>query len=101
LDSRNQARWLRAFGAARHREVRLFTRNGHDWTERFPLIFDALSALKVTTCLLDATLDVAIHENRTSTHGYEATTARRYAGIREELVQGAVTEDASRLRRGF
>jgi hypothetical protein len=39
--------------------VRLFTRNGHDWTERFPLIFDALSALKVTTCLLDATLDVA------------------------------------------
>jgi len=30
--------------------VRLFIRNGHDWTERFPLIFEALNALKVTTC---------------------------------------------------
>jgi bifunctional non-homologous end joining protein LigD len=33
--------------------VRLFTRNGHDWTERFPLIFEALAALKVATCLID------------------------------------------------
>src|SRR5262249_57440953 len=30
--------------------VRLFTRNGHDWTERFPL---ALNGLKVATCLID------------------------------------------------
>jgi bifunctional non-homologous end joining protein LigD len=33
--------------------VRLFTRNGRDWTERLPLIVEALSALKVTTCLID------------------------------------------------
>jgi bifunctional non-homologous end joining protein LigD len=33
--------------------VRLFTRNGHNWTERFPLIFEALTALKATTCLID------------------------------------------------
>jgi bifunctional non-homologous end joining protein LigD len=29
--------------------VRLFTRNGHDWTERFPLIVEALYSLKATT----------------------------------------------------
>jgi len=27
--------------------------NGHDWTERFPLIVEALSTLKVATCLID------------------------------------------------
>jgi len=33
--------------------VRLFTRNGYNWTERFPLIVEALSAVKVATCLID------------------------------------------------
>jgi ATP-dependent DNA ligase len=33
--------------------IRLFTRNGQDWTERFPLILEALSVLKATTCLID------------------------------------------------
>ncbi len=27
--------------------VRLFTRNGNDWTPRYPLIFEAVSRLKV------------------------------------------------------
>jgi bifunctional non-homologous end joining protein LigD len=33
--------------------VRLFTRNGHDWTGRFPLIAAAASALKAASCLID------------------------------------------------
>jgi ATP-dependent DNA ligase len=33
--------------------VRLFTRKGNDWTERFPLVVEALQALKATTCLID------------------------------------------------
>jgi bifunctional non-homologous end joining protein LigD len=33
--------------------VRLFTRNGHDWTERFPLIREGMAALKVRSCLID------------------------------------------------
>ena len=33
--------------------VRLLTRNGHDWTERFPLIVAAANTLKVRSCLLD------------------------------------------------
>jgi bifunctional non-homologous end joining protein LigD len=32
--------------------VRLFTRNGHDWTGRFPLIARALSP-KAASCLID------------------------------------------------
>jgi bifunctional non-homologous end joining protein LigD len=33
--------------------VRLLTRNGHDWAERFPLIVAAASALRVRSCLID------------------------------------------------
>jgi bifunctional non-homologous end joining protein LigD len=33
--------------------VRLFTRNGHDWTGRFPLIVRAALSLKTASCLID------------------------------------------------
>jgi bifunctional non-homologous end joining protein LigD len=33
--------------------VRLLTRNGHDWAARFPLIIEAVTALKVRSCLID------------------------------------------------
>ena len=33
--------------------VRLLTRNGHDWAERFPLIRAALEALRTRSCLVD------------------------------------------------
>jgi bifunctional non-homologous end joining protein LigD len=33
--------------------VRLFTRNGYDWTERFPLIRVGMAALRVRSCLID------------------------------------------------
>jgi ATP-dependent DNA ligase len=33
--------------------VRLFTRNGHDWTGRFPLIARAALALRARSCLID------------------------------------------------
>jgi hypothetical protein len=33
--------------------VRLFTRNGHDFTERFPLVVAAVTALPVRSCLID------------------------------------------------
>jgi len=32
--------------------VRLFTRNGIDWSGRFPLIVRAISALKAGSCLI-------------------------------------------------
>jgi bifunctional non-homologous end joining protein LigD len=33
--------------------VRLFTRNGHDWTGRFPLIARATLSLRAASCLID------------------------------------------------
>jgi bifunctional non-homologous end joining protein LigD len=33
--------------------VRLLTRNGHDWAPRYPLIVEAVNALKVRSCLID------------------------------------------------
>src|SRR2546430_14136723 len=33
--------------------VRLFTRNGHDWTGRFPLIARATLSLTAASCLID------------------------------------------------
>jgi bifunctional non-homologous end joining protein LigD len=33
--------------------VRLLTRNGHDWTQRYPLIAAAVGALRVRSCLID------------------------------------------------
>jgi bifunctional non-homologous end joining protein LigD len=33
--------------------VRLLTRNGHDWAPRYPLIIEAMAALRATSCLID------------------------------------------------
>jgi bifunctional non-homologous end joining protein LigD len=42
--------------------IRLLTRNGHDWSPRYPLIVEAVNALKVRTCLIDGEA-VACDEN--------------------------------------
>jgi bifunctional non-homologous end joining protein LigD len=33
--------------------IRLLTRNGHDWANRFPLVVEAMNHLKVRSCLID------------------------------------------------
>jgi bifunctional non-homologous end joining protein LigD len=33
--------------------IRLITRRGNDWTTRYPLIVEAVSHLKVRSCLID------------------------------------------------
>jgi hypothetical protein len=38
------------------RRVRLFTRNGNDWSELFPAVVAAVKALDVRSCLIDALL---------------------------------------------
>ena len=54
--------------------VRLFTRNGYDWTERFPLIVEALDELKATTCLIDGE---AVTCNETGLAEFEGLGSRR------------------------
>jgi bifunctional non-homologous end joining protein LigD len=33
--------------------IRLLTRNGHDWSPRYPLIIEAVNRLKARSCLID------------------------------------------------
>ena len=33
--------------------IRLLTRNGNDWANRFPLVVEAVNHLKVRSCLID------------------------------------------------
>ena len=42
--------------------VRLFTRNGHDWTGRFPLIARAALSLKAASCLIDGEAVACDHD---------------------------------------
>jgi bifunctional non-homologous end joining protein LigD len=34
----------------------LFTRRGNDWTQRYPLVAEAVNHLKVRSCLIDGEL---------------------------------------------
>src|SRR5262245_36049594 len=40
--------------------VRLLTRNGHDWSDRYPLIAAAVGALRVRSCLIDGEQSPAV-----------------------------------------
>jgi bifunctional non-homologous end joining protein LigD len=44
--------------------IRLLTRNGHDWAPRYPLIIDAVNALKVRSCLIDGGAVVCDEDGR-------------------------------------
>jgi bifunctional non-homologous end joining protein LigD len=33
--------------------IRLITRGGHDWAQRYPLVVEAVNHLKVRSCLID------------------------------------------------
>lgn len=47
-------------------DVRLITRGGHDWTERFPAVADALRGLPAEQALLDGEVVVRLPDGRTS-----------------------------------
>jgi bifunctional non-homologous end joining protein LigD len=39
--------------------IQLFTRNGHDWTVRFPSVVEAAGALKIKSCIIDGEIAVS------------------------------------------
>ena len=59
--------------------VRCFTRNGHDWADRFPAIVDAAARLKASSFLIDGEAVIAhddgtpdFHALRSQRRGHEA-----------------------------
>src|SRR5476651_2533622 len=48
-----QARRIPMIACKRDGRVRLFTRNGFDWSDRYPLIHAAVAALRVTSAVVD------------------------------------------------
>jgi ATP-dependent DNA ligase len=53
VDSRNQAYGYRLIARKREGRVRLFTRNGFDWSDRYPRISVAVAALRALQAVID------------------------------------------------
>jgi ATP-dependent DNA ligase len=77
--------------------VRLLTRNGHDWAVRYPRIVEAVSALKVRSCLIDGEA-VACDENGVTV--FERLRREKHIGQRAFLYAFDLLElDGRDLRR--
>jgi bifunctional non-homologous end joining protein LigD len=46
---------VRLLARRKGERIRLFTRRGYDWTDRYPRIVHAMEGLKVQSAFLDAT----------------------------------------------
>ena len=59
--------------------IRCFTRNGHDWADRFPAIVDAARRLKAASCLIDGE---AVIIGDDGTPDFHALRSKRRAAMR-------------------
>jgi bifunctional non-homologous end joining protein LigD len=61
--------------------VRCFTRNGHDWADRFPAIVDAAKRIKTASFLIDGEAVIARDDgHRTFARCGASTVAMRRSG---------------------
>ena len=60
--------------------VRCFTRNGHDWADRFPAIVEAGSASRRTSFLIDGEAVIARDDGRPDESGRAAIAVACRAG---------------------
>src|SRR4051812_23818670 len=58
--------------------VRLYTRGGYDWADRYPAIVRAVSALHTNVCFIDGEVVVCDEEGRPS---FEMLRSRQYGSI--------------------
>ncbi len=75
--------------------VRCFTRNGHDWADRFPAIVDAASSLKATSFLI-ARRGHHPRRRATSSSEFNALRSRSRGG---EVMTYRLRPDRARRRR--
>jgi bifunctional non-homologous end joining protein LigD len=69
---------LLAFVAAG--KVRLLTRNGHDWTERFPALVAALAGLPIAECIVDGEVVVLDERGVSSFQDLQNSLEQRRTG---------------------
>lgn len=62
-------------------DVRLMTRNGKDWTDRYAAIADALAELPVGTAIIDGELAAGGQDGRTSFGALQAARDAKGAGL--------------------
>lgn len=70
----------RAQAHINHDKVKLFTRRGHDWTDRFSSIAEALRTLPASTAILDGEIVVADPQGVSNFHWLQADLAARRTG---------------------
>lgn len=62
------------------RKVRVFTKGGFDWTDRFPNLAKAAAALKVESCILDGEAVVLDEQGRSDFQALQAAVPRSGRG---------------------
>jgi hypothetical protein len=87
------------------RGVRLLTRNGKDWTGRFPTIVDAAAELKARSCLIDGEVVCCDSQYRDSKLEYAVsvtltilvTGVERLGGDPNQRAMPAISSASSRM----
>jgi bifunctional non-homologous end joining protein LigD len=77
-------------------DVRLYTRRGYDWSERYPAVVAALRALRVGSCLIDGELVVC---DDTGMSSFERLRSRRHDHIAFLYAFDLLALDGQDLRR--
>jgi bifunctional non-homologous end joining protein LigD len=76
--------------------VRLFTRGGYDWAERYPAIARAVTALKVDSCFIDGEVVVCDEAGRPS---FEMLRSRQHDSVALMYAFDLLALDGQDLRR--